>query len=340
LSPHFNHKVCWKHFKPCDFVKEISQDDINNCHFGELKKNIVPSQNLPEKTDLITETQNISNTEMNLEDESFDGVFELKNEPIEHDYEEFETKVNPEDDNFFGVFEVKNEPIDNNGYEDFYDTEIPLNDSDKFEIKTELEEHVEAVVEVELLSQFNKPHQCALCEARFARKAHLNHHTAAVHEGKKPFKCDICNHDFTTFGSMKRHKSAVHEGLKDMQCGFCEANFTRKDHLNQHIASVHEGKKPFKFRPHQCNLCTANFARKAHLKHHITAVHEGKKPFKCDICSHLFTTFGSMKRHKTAVHERIKGPNSSGENCFPNNELKKEMVTIGYEENSIKEDPF
>ena len=112
LSHHFNHLVCWQHFRFSDFIKEISQEDIDQCQFGKLKKNIIPSQNLPRKTD----------TQKNLED-----IGELKNEPIENEkYEDYsisevpfkKTKVNPGDDNFVDVYDFKQEPIDS-GYEVF-----------------------------------------------------------------------------------------------------------------------------------------------------------------------------------------------------------------------------
>ena len=41
-------KICWKHFLPSDFKNEITAENIELCKFGQLKKNVVPSQNIPE----------------------------------------------------------------------------------------------------------------------------------------------------------------------------------------------------------------------------------------------------------------------------------------------------
>ena len=47
LSPPFKNPICWQHFGISDFKKEITQDDITNFTFGQLKKNTVPSKHLP-----------------------------------------------------------------------------------------------------------------------------------------------------------------------------------------------------------------------------------------------------------------------------------------------------
>jgi len=41
-------KICWKHFLLTDFKNEVTAENIEDCKFGQLKKNVVPSQNLPE----------------------------------------------------------------------------------------------------------------------------------------------------------------------------------------------------------------------------------------------------------------------------------------------------
>mgnify|MGYP001348497107 CR=1 FL=1 len=45
-------KVCWKHFLPSDFKNEIDEESIAQFRFGSLKKNVVPSRNLPQDSDL------------------------------------------------------------------------------------------------------------------------------------------------------------------------------------------------------------------------------------------------------------------------------------------------
>ena len=39
--------ICWKHFELQDFKNEITEENIRQCKFGQLKKNVVPSLNLP-----------------------------------------------------------------------------------------------------------------------------------------------------------------------------------------------------------------------------------------------------------------------------------------------------
>ena len=48
VSTSMNAKICWKHFSKEDFTKEITEEQITQCKFGYLKKNITPSQNLPQ----------------------------------------------------------------------------------------------------------------------------------------------------------------------------------------------------------------------------------------------------------------------------------------------------
>ena len=40
-------RICWKHFKYGDFMKEITPKDIAECTFGQLKKNVIPSEFMP-----------------------------------------------------------------------------------------------------------------------------------------------------------------------------------------------------------------------------------------------------------------------------------------------------
>ena len=51
-----------------------------------------------------------------------------------------------------------------------------------------------------------------ICEKEFSRKSKLNHHIAAVHEGKRPHKCSICAKEFSKKRNLNRHIATVHEG--------------------------------------------------------------------------------------------------------------------------------
>ena len=43
-------RICWKHFKVTDFTTDINIEEWDECPygFGPLKRNVVPSKNLPE----------------------------------------------------------------------------------------------------------------------------------------------------------------------------------------------------------------------------------------------------------------------------------------------------
>ena len=42
-------RICWKHFLITDFKNEITELNFELCNFGQLKKDITPSQNLPDE---------------------------------------------------------------------------------------------------------------------------------------------------------------------------------------------------------------------------------------------------------------------------------------------------
>ena len=41
-------RICWKHFLITDFKNEITELNFELCNFGQLKKDVTPSQNLPD----------------------------------------------------------------------------------------------------------------------------------------------------------------------------------------------------------------------------------------------------------------------------------------------------
>ena len=74
--------VCWQHFLISDFKKEITEDDIARCNFGQLKKDVVPSQHLP------------GDPEISLEDTKF-ALFVTEND---QNIDKNEKSVNIEED--------------------------------------------------------------------------------------------------------------------------------------------------------------------------------------------------------------------------------------------------
>ena len=130
-----------------------------------------------------------------------------------------------------------------------FDLHLSLVHGEKIEVKVELplcEENlqdsqiIEKQFSCQSLDKREKPFNCNVCNASFARNGNLKGHTAAVHEGKKPFQCNTCDARFTQKSSLKNHMESVHEGKKPFKCDICDYSSSTKHNLNRHIASVHE----------------------------------------------------------------------------------------------------
>ena len=72
LSPPYNKKICYQHFRVTDFIKEITDEDIAQARFGKLKKWMVPTQNLPGDSEINSKedtniAENVSRVEKALE---------------------------------------------------------------------------------------------------------------------------------------------------------------------------------------------------------------------------------------------------------------------------------
>ena len=57
----------------------------------------------------------------------------------------------------------------------------------------------------------SKPFMCSTCGVNFARKIHLQRHTASVHEGKRPFMCNECGTSFAEKRGLELHISSLHD---------------------------------------------------------------------------------------------------------------------------------
>ena len=60
-------RICWKHFLPSDFKNEIDEESIAQLRFGNLMKNVVPSRNLPQDSDLIPKIEDCQKEQRNLD---------------------------------------------------------------------------------------------------------------------------------------------------------------------------------------------------------------------------------------------------------------------------------
>ena len=87
-----------------------------------------------------------------------------------------------------------------------------------------------------------------------------------THTSEKAFKCDQCDSEFTRKASLNRHIKAAHDG-EFIQCELCPETFRYRNSLQDHIKAAHnEGRREFR-----CDLCGVEFAVKAYLSKHMVS---------------------------------------------------------------------
>lgn len=111
-------------------------------------------------------------------------------------------------------------------------------------------------------------HTCDVCNKRFTRKEHLDHHKV-THSGEKPFKCDVCLKAFSLKSNLQTHK-LIHTQPRRFACSWpgCKKTFNQKMHLKRHCDCIH-----LKLKPHACPLCDKRFGQKSSMTRHIQIIH-------------------------------------------------------------------
>lgn len=152
-----------------------------------------------------------------------------------------------------------------------------------------------------------RPFSCAICEATFTRKYHLDRHVDGVHDNIEAnslnktvnkYECSYCNKSYKLKNQLGRHVSTCHNSSQfqfgsSFKCTHCKKEFTRRDTLYRHM-KIHLNIRPF-----VCNVCSAAFSRKHHLLRH-DLVHSSAKPFNCK-CGRSFTRKENLDEH-TKIH--------------------------------------
>ena len=219
LSPQCNMytKICFQHFKISDFIKDITEEDIAQCRFGKLNKDVVPSQNLPgdSKTDFAFFL------EPSVILKESDEVLKIKSEPCNFESSE----VNPDkilsdqdfdrklDQNNWQAKVIKSEPCDIDNSIIFPD-ETPSNQD--FDRKLDQNDWRAKVIKVDPLEldsiEMDTPNQVL--------KTTVNVKTTK--------QCDTVSNDKRDFSRHYRHK-----------CTDCGLKFKNESDLERHNSEIH-----------------------------------------------------------------------------------------------------
>ncbi|KAK3926099.1 Krueppel-like protein 1 [Frankliniella fusca] len=98
--------------------------------------------------------------------------------------------------------------------------------------------------------------ECNLCNVSFSRKDNLMRHMRLNHEDEsvkdanednRIFKCPICNNVYQHRRTLRRHVKDIHAGTGNWEtasqvtCNLCDESFIKRAALLQHCAEVHQG---------------------------------------------------------------------------------------------------
>ncbi|KAH1003323.1 hypothetical protein HUJ05_011250 [Dendroctonus ponderosae] len=173
--------------------------------------------------------------------------------------------------------------------------------------------------------------KCPLCERLFPRnslQAHLR-----IHTQERPYECKVCYARFARKSNLQNHqknhervqaaprKAATDPDDRAFLCSTCGTGFNRRFTLQQHML-IHSGKinrcpepgcsyiarKKYELDEHQrihsserlygCDLCEYRSKTKKLLRRHID-VHEGVagRRYHCSVCSFTTRISGNLRRH-------------------------------------------
>ncbi|XP_065171779.1 LOW QUALITY PROTEIN: zinc finger protein 501-like [Atheta coriaria] len=119
--------------------------------------------------------------------------------------------------------------------------------------------------------QNDKPHGCAICQARFAQRSQLTVHQR-IHSGEKPYRCKVCWKAFAHSTALKLH-IRQHTGEKPFECLLCKnVFFTQLPHLKKHMRCIHKTDKPY-----LCVHCKTFHKTKSDLENHAKSCRKTKK---------------------------------------------------------------
>ena len=135
-----------------------------------------------------------------------------------------------------------------------------------------------------------RPHECDICNKRFARLDRFRNHTENAHsardEQKQPQKWIMHSGDIT----------------RPFQCGYegCGKTYITRQGLQRHFVS-HAGNSQFRCYTGDCTGTVRYFDRQA-LARHIHREHTMERPFECDICNKRFGRRSHLRDHQQHIH--------------------------------------
>ncbi|XP_035788940.1 oocyte zinc finger protein XlCOF22-like [Anopheles albimanus] len=143
-----------------------------------------------------------------------------------------------------------------------------------------------------------RPHQCAICGQRFARRSQLLNHNA-LHERKHG--CNECGKTFAFRYMLVKHAQQHQTGRERQQfvCEFCAKCCASEAGLKMHLAShdVTVAKEP----PVQCTHCSRWYKNKTSLRVHLRRLAD-TRTHRCEQCDKDFPTKNSLNGHMSYVH--------------------------------------
>ena len=164
---------------------------------------------------------------------------------------------------------------------------------------------------------------------RYSDSQALARHIRKKHTMERPHECDICNKRFAYLHNLTRHRRNLHSAkdeqnqpqksgstnkwimysgdiAKPFKCGYegCGKQYTRKSSLRNHFIS-HIGGSQFRCYYGDCagaiRYCDSQaLARHIHLKHTML------RPYKCDTCNKQYGRREYLRYHKEQVHSTEK----------------------------------
>ena len=324
-STKISSKICWKHFLQSDFRNEVNDESIAQNELGDLKKNVVPSQNLPEDSDQITTKDQIyQKEENNLESNSGDMLDATKNDIHKCDICEntFKSKltlctherncrlekraVKPLEN--LNIIEKHAEKFFDGGAV-FHKKDFSLDSSPKKQIRQIHEVKKQVLCEIcpflqlsstkEVMSHRRETHMkekkigCPYCKQSVNVWGRLKLHIDAKHpqHAEKKFSCDKCPKSFIFETSCTIHKLRAHN---EIVCDICGAKFKKKQVLDNHMIAKHNTGEGAQF---SCEKCEYSTISKCELAVHKKSNHDFGSHKKCPHCDYKTATNQKLNRH-------------------------------------------
>ena len=259
LSSPFNKPICWKHFGISDFKKEITDDDLRNFTFGQLKKNVIPTKHLPGTPELGIKHEPSDNyiayEEIEIKNEPIDGGFilpslgnkRMKKSSFSPAIQQKVSETNANSKTF-----DEPEKCEESGIYVKFETDIKpeilfgISESDSNHLTVSNDSLNISVYEEKPISEIKILFPCCLCFQVFQTKDDLKKHALSYHDGKR---FEIIHHvgKKTSFDHKSDHgkkKPTIEDKSRIVfPCCICFKVLQTKSDLKRHALTYHDGKR-------------------------------------------------------------------------------------------------